>query len=140
MDTRISRVVIYHKGLIPIKSHDPLITWSCEITWQTKIIITQLTEWFMVTKLCSMGTYLDGFLTIKSHDPLITKQLYLHYNSAYGHCRMLTYLEGFITIKSYNILLDHVTNESLYISTTRLAMATKLGRMVTYLEGLLTLK
>ena len=140
MDTRISRVVIYNKGLIPIKSHDPLITWSCEITWQTKIIITQLTEWFMVTKLCSMGTYLDGFLTIKSHDPLITKQLYLHYNSAYGHCRMLTYLEGFITIKSYNILLDHVTNESLYISTTRLAMATKLGRMVTYLEGLLTLK
>ena len=33
--TRLSRVVTYHDGLPLIKSHDPLITWSCKITRQT---------------------------------------------------------------------------------------------------------
>ena len=40
MATKLSMVITYHKGLPPIKSHDPLIMWSCEITWQTKNIIS----------------------------------------------------------------------------------------------------
>ena len=35
------------------------------------------------------------------------------------------------------VLQCHVTNENHYISTTRVPMATKLGRMVTCLDGLL---
>ena len=36
MIAKLGRVVAYHKGLPPIKSHDPLTMWSFEITWQIK--------------------------------------------------------------------------------------------------------
>ena len=32
MATQLGRVVTYHKGLPPMKSHDPFTMWSCEIT------------------------------------------------------------------------------------------------------------
>ena len=32
-------------GLLPINSHDSLITWFCKITWQTNIIISSLPQW-----------------------------------------------------------------------------------------------
>ena len=32
---QICRVVIYHEAFPLIKPHDPLIMWSCKITWQT---------------------------------------------------------------------------------------------------------
>ena len=51
MTTKLDRVVTYHKGLPPIKSHDPLITRSCEITWQTKNVST---------KILPMAAYLAG--------------------------------------------------------------------------------
>ena len=35
------RIVIFLNGFLPIKSHEPLITWSWEITWQTKNIYPQ---------------------------------------------------------------------------------------------------
>ena len=44
MATKVGRVVTYHEGLPPIKSHDRLITWSCKITGQTKFVITPLPE------------------------------------------------------------------------------------------------
>ena len=53
--TKLARMVTYLEGLLPIKSRDTLITWSCKITWQTKTIIS----------------HLDGLLPIKSHDSLI---------------------------------------------------------------------
>ena len=31
MATKPDRVVTYYEGLPPLKSHDPLITWSCKI-------------------------------------------------------------------------------------------------------------
>ena len=30
--TKLDRMVTYSDGLSPLKSHEPLITWSCEIT------------------------------------------------------------------------------------------------------------
>ena len=36
MGTKLDRMVLYLEGLLPWKSHDPLILWSCKITWQTK--------------------------------------------------------------------------------------------------------
>ena len=32
MTTKLDRMVAYLDGLLPIKSHDPLLAWSCEIT------------------------------------------------------------------------------------------------------------
>ena len=34
------QVLTYHKGVLLIKSYDPLIMWSCQITRQTKTIIS----------------------------------------------------------------------------------------------------
>ena len=44
MATKLDRVVTYHERLPSIKIHDLLITWYCEITWQTKTIIIPLPE------------------------------------------------------------------------------------------------
>ena len=70
--TKLDRVVTYHEEVPPINSLDPLITWSCNITWQTKII-----------------TPLAGLLPIWSHDFARSRDkltpLYLHCHSAFGH-------------------------------------------------------
>ena len=55
MATKLGRVVTYHE-LSPIKSHNPLITWSCISTTTVPI----------VTKLIRMVTYFEGLLPIKS--------------------------------------------------------------------------
>ena len=44
MATKLCRMVMYLDELLLIKSHDPFITWSCKITWQTKIIISPLPQ------------------------------------------------------------------------------------------------
>ena len=41
MTTKLGRMLTYLKGLLTIKSHNALITWSCKVTWQTKIIYSQ---------------------------------------------------------------------------------------------------
>ena len=51
-------------------SHDPLIMWSCEITWQTKNIST--TRVPMATKLGRTVTNLERLPPIKLFDPLVT--------------------------------------------------------------------
>ena len=42
MSTKLTKEVTYHERLLPIKSHDLLVMWSCDITWQTKTIISPL--------------------------------------------------------------------------------------------------
>ena len=44
MSTKPGRTVNYRKGLLPIQSHDPLITWSSKIMWQTKTNIFPLSQ------------------------------------------------------------------------------------------------
>ena len=63
------RGVTYYEGVPPIKSHDPLITWSSEITWQTKNITP--TAMPVTTRPDRIVTYLGWLLPIKSHDHLI---------------------------------------------------------------------
>ena len=43
MTTRLG-MVAHHDGLLPIKSHDPLIMWSYDIMWQAKTSISPLTQ------------------------------------------------------------------------------------------------
>ena len=72
MVTKLDRVMTYHEELPSIKSHDPLVTWSCRNTWQTKWIYISTNRVPTATKLGRMVTYFDGLLPIKSNDPLIT--------------------------------------------------------------------
>ena len=44
MATKPDKVVTYHMGLPPIKSHDTLAKWSWKITCQTKVIVSLLSE------------------------------------------------------------------------------------------------
>ena len=44
MTTKLGRMVAHLDGLLPIKSHDSLMTWSCDITWQAKTIISPLRQ------------------------------------------------------------------------------------------------
>ena len=42
MVTKFGRMKTYLEGLLPMKSQDAFIRWSCKITWQTKIIISPI--------------------------------------------------------------------------------------------------
>ena len=44
---KLDRVVTYLEALLPILTQDPLIKWSCRITWKTKSTIfpLQLRQW-----------------------------------------------------------------------------------------------
>ena len=44
MATNFGRVVIYFEGFLLIRSHDPSITFSCKITWQTEIMFSLLPQ------------------------------------------------------------------------------------------------
>ena len=44
MATKLDKMITYFDGLLPIKSHDSLITWSCGITWKTKTIISPIPQ------------------------------------------------------------------------------------------------
>ena len=101
ISTKRSMLVIYHEGFPPMTSHDYLMMWLCEITWQTKNI--SFTPLSVATELGRMVTYIlitwtckvtwqtkristntvtaaikldrmnfGWLLPIKSHDPLIT--------------------------------------------------------------------
>ena len=45
MATKLRRMVLYLNRLLVIKSHDTLTSWSFKITWQTKTIISPLSQW-----------------------------------------------------------------------------------------------
>ena len=156
MVTKLGRMVTYLDGLLPIKSHDPLITCCCEIMWQPKIIISLLPQCLWPYNLAGYWTTMRGFYSKyqsvlwssgleRSRDKL--KQLYLRYHNIYGQktCRNgdLTWLIFTHKVKwPYNhvVLQDHVTNEKRYISSTTMPMTTTLGRMMAYLDWLLPIK
>ena len=64
--TKLGKVINYLEGLL-LKSHDPLVTWSCKIRLQVKTIISALTQhntyghqtWRVVT-------YSDGSIAIST--------------------------------------------------------------------------
>ena len=128
MAIKLERVVTYHEGLPPIELYGLLITWSYEITWQTKTFISPQ----------------PSHCLPRSPDKL--EALYLHYRSVYDH---QTWQDDDLSwaLPTHKItrpfkhvfLRNHVTNWK-HISTAAVSMATKLGRMVTYLEGLLPIK
>ena len=57
-DTKLKKAVSYHERISPFKSHKPLITWFCIITWQSKNTISP-TAMPIATNHGRMITYHD---------------------------------------------------------------------------------
>ena len=73
MATKLGKMITYLDRLLLIKSHDPLISWSCKITLQNKTTISPLSERLWLPNLAGWyRSYLDGPVPIKSRHPLIT--------------------------------------------------------------------
>ena len=73
MATIRGRMMTYLEWLLPIKSHDHIVMWSCKITWQTKIITHLLINTIPMTiNFGRVGIYNEEFPSMKLLDPLIT--------------------------------------------------------------------
>ena len=107
--TKVGRMVTYLEGLLPIKSHRPLITlitWFCETTWQTISIYISTTTVPMTTRLSRVVINFERLLGIKSYGSWAT-----------WSCKISCKIK-------------------IIISPLPQPMVTILGRMVTYHEGL----
>ena len=58
--TKLGVLITYLDGLLPIKSLDPLIVWSCQITWQTKSIISPIPQCLWPPNLAGWYLILRG--------------------------------------------------------------------------------
>ena len=100
----------------------------------------------LATELGKMVTYVNGLLPIKSQDPFFMWSWEIIWQTKTIMCPLPWYpwhpnLEGWWhNLRSYKpsspfdhvVLHGHVT-KTCYISTTRVPMVSKLGRMITYL-------
>ena len=60
--TKHGRILTYFEKLLPIELHDPLITWSCRVTWQTKFNISSLPGFLWPPTLAGWGLiFRDSF-------------------------------------------------------------------------------
>ena len=132
-------MIICFDGLLSMYSDNPLITWSCKIMWQTKVIISSLSKclwqggnlpwWAAVRKVTSSFNYVVLCYKLKI---IISPLQYI-----YGHKpRQAGDLPS--EASTYNVaptfgnmaLRDHVTNWK-HMLTSRMRMATKRDRMMT---------
>ena len=86
MVTKFSTMVIYHDGLLIIKSHNAFKTRSCRITWQQECLWPpNLLGWWFILK----SSYPQSYQNLCLHDLVSScdklKPLYLLYCSAYDH-------------------------------------------------------
>ena len=53
--TKCVKMMTYLEWIQPLKSHDHIITWSCKLMWQTKIITYLLTKclWLSILAVCN---------------------------------------------------------------------------------------
>ena len=88
MATKLGRMITYLDGLLSIKSNDPLITWSCEITWQTKNNLYPLLQCLWPPNLegCNLPWWSFGYKIKWPFDQYNKLNIfYIHYHNAYGH-------------------------------------------------------
>ena len=127
-------------------SHDPLTTWSLEVTWQTE----SFTKWkyllfpgSMITKLCRVTLWREKLLLshrhMESRDKLRTNYPLLHNACDHQTCRMVAYNEGNSTdndtLSSDRVVTWYlVTCQKLNISTSTKSMTSKHGKLVIYGE------
>ena len=62
MATKLGRILTYLEQFLPINLLDPLVMWSCEITWQTKKLRLYYHR-LIAAKLARSQTYPEGLLS-----------------------------------------------------------------------------
>ena len=141
MTTNLGKKVIYldELQLQSLKSHDLSMTWSYELTRQSKTIISLLAHCLWPPNLASWWLAMRRFhphcystiwsrgLT-KSRDKL--KSVYLNYHNIYDHKTKqngdLLWVSFTHKVKwafNHVVLADHVTNQNNYTSINTLCMA-----------------
>ena len=66
MATKFGRMVTYLDDLLPLKSYDPFMTWSCKITWQIKALYLQYHSAY------GHQTWHDGHLSSQASAHVVT--------------------------------------------------------------------
>ena len=110
MATKCGRTITYLEWLIPTNSHDHIITWSCKIMWQTKILIYPSTQCLWLSILAEWD---------------IRWQLPFH--------KVTRFFD-------HVVLKGHVSYFSCCITTTTRTMATEIGKVVIYYKKLQSTK
>ena len=60
--TKCVKMMTYLEWIQPLKSHDHIITWSCKMMWQTKIITYPLTKCLWLSILAGWEYTIRSFL------------------------------------------------------------------------------
>ena len=110
MATKLGRVGIYNQKLPSINSHNPLITWSCKVTWNIRSVISSIqrglwppnmARWWLTMRSFQPKKYttLWTYGQVRPRDKLKT---YLYYRNAYASKpgRFITYNEELPSIRS----------------------------------------
>ena len=104
--TKLCRMVTYRDGPLPLKSIDHLITWSCKVTWQTKIIISLLQQRFWPPNLAGWKLTLMASCLKSLIKPLITLSCEITWQTmATRRDKMAVYLDKLLPIKSHDPLI-----------------------------------
>ena len=147
MATKYDRMMTYLKWLLPVKLPEPLVSWSCKITWQTKTIISLLPQCPQPQNLGGwLVTYHELLPPMKSHNHLITWSCKMTWQSktvlsTLPQCLWPLSLEAWwLTMagfhpQNYATLWSRDLVKSrwqgiLCISTNTMPIDTKLGRLV----------
>ena len=94
MVTKFCSLVSCLNGVLPIKSHEYLITKSCKITWKTKTVLSPLSQCFMLPPSALWGYMTYQILYISAcTGPMATK-----------NGKVVTHSERLLPINSYNHL------------------------------------
>ena len=115
MATKVGRTVAYFESLLTIKLFYALITWSCKVTWQTKIIYSQPECLWLQTWQNDNSTWWVPTYKVTSHfDHVVLRDHLTNWNNyiftttksmVTKLTRMVIYLDRLLIIKSYKALI-----------------------------------
>ena len=108
MATKFGRMMTYLDGLLPIKSHVPLITRSSEITWQNKTTMYQLSEQRLMGSWCAPAhKFIWPFDYVDLRDHVATWNYYMStitVSLATKLGKLVTYHEEFASMLHYPLV------------------------------------
>ena len=142
MHIKLGRMMTNLEGLLPMMLLYSLITWSCEIIWQSKVINMSTTTVRIETKFGRMVNNIQRFLPIMLLYFLVAWSCKIGgeiKTSALPSCLWPPKLAGvWLTVRGFihkvTWPLSGITisydKQKLYLSTTAMPMTAKFGRMV----------
>ena len=105
-------MITYLDEFLPIKLYQPLTTWSCKVTWQTKTIISPLALclWPPNGEIPCQALIIESYKTLTTWPCKVTWQKILYISitrvpKANKLGRMMTSLDGLWPIMSHDTLI-----------------------------------